>query len=368
MESDLVHRIAFSKVRGINMALAGQLLQRLDSEEAFFSMNARSIASVMGFSNRIFDDAYRKDLLERAAGEMSFISAHNIRPIYFTDPGYPSRLAQADDAPLMLYTLGNADMNTGHFMAIVGTRHATPYGIDFVKRLIGELKDILTAPVTIVSGLALGIDAAAHSAAIRAGIPTIGVLGHGFNTLYPSQNRAMAAEIARGKGALITEYLSSDPIHKGNFIARNRIIAALCDCTVVAESATKGGALITARLASGYDRDVFAVPGRTSDRYSAGCNDLIARNVAALVRNGTDIANAMNWPTKETATQQQSLFHDLSLEEQAVVDYLTQHGEARLNQLTIAANLPTGRMMSTLIDMEFKGLLLSYPGGKYRLA
>lgn len=368
MDSDIIHKIAFSRVRGINIALAGQLLQRLDSEEAFFSMSARRISAVMGFNNRIFDETYRQALIKQAADERNFIEAHNIKATYFTDPTYPSRLAQADDAPLMIYTLGNVDLNAGHFMAIVGTRNATPYGIDFVRRLIEELKNSLACPITIVSGLALGIDTSAHSAAIKAGIPTIGVLGHGLNTIYPSQNRTMAADMVRGNGALLTEFLSSDPIHKGNFIARNRIIAALCDCTVVAESAAKGGALITARLASGYDRDVFALPGRTSDRYSSGCNALIAQNVAALVCNAADIANAMNWPLKESVPQQQRLFQELTPEEQTVVDYLSHHGEARLNQLTIAANIPTGRMMSTLIDMEFKGLLLSYPGGKYRLA
>ena len=169
-------------------------------------------------------------------------------------------------------------------------------------------------------------------------------------------------------GALLTEYTSFDPIHKGNFVARNRIVAGLCDCLIVAESANKGGALITAGIASDYNRDVFALPGRISDRFSAGCNDLIARNIAALVTDASDIIKAMNWTVKETSAKQLSLFDSLSVDEQAVVDYLTAHGEGQLNQLSIALNQNVGRTMSLLIDMEFKGLLLTYPGGKYRLA
>lgn len=366
--SDLISRIAFASLCGINRVLAEELLSRTGDERTFFDMSERQLATVMGFRSQLFDDSYRRSLLEKAKVESDFVEKSGVKTLYFTDPGYPVRLNDAEDAPLMLYALGKYDFNVGRTVGIVGTRHATPYGIDFVNRLVADLASEMAEPVTVVSGLAFGIDAAAHTASLKAQIPTVGVLAHGLNMIYPAQHRSLAADMVRRGGALITEYGSGSPIHKGNFVARNRIVAALCDCLIVAESAEKGGALITARLASGYSRDVFALPGRTSDIYSVGCNKLIKNNVAALVTEAADVIKAMNWPLREKESTQRELFVELSSEEQAVMDYLTMHGEGQLNQLAIALNVNAGRMMSLLIDMEFKGLVLTYPGGKYRPA
>lgn len=364
----LEYRIAFSWLKGINRAMAIELLTRVGDEKEFFSLSQRALSSAMGFNSKIFEDSYRVSLLEKSRAEVHFIQDHNIGALYFTDPKYPVRLADADDAPLMLFSLGNCDYNAGRMVAVVGTRHSTPYGIDFVNKLVEDLKKKMSEPVTIVSGLAFGIDAAAHKASLQNQVPTVGVLAHGLNTIYPAQHRSMAAEMVRGNGGLITEYPSSAPIHKGNFVARNRIVAALCDCLVVAESANKGGALISAGLASGYNRDVFALPGRTSDRYSAGCNKLISQNTAALITSADDLLTVMRWPVKDVVPTTPSLFAELSPDEQSVVDYLTANDSAQLNQLTIALNQSVGKLMSLLIDMEFKGLVLAYPGGKYRLA
>lgn len=368
MEDTLVNRIAFASLRGINRVMAEQILSHIGDEQRFFDATESQLSAVMGLKSKLFDEAYRKSLIERGKREADFILSSGVRPLYFTDKDYPQRLADADDAPLMLFSLGNADLNHGRVISIVGTRHATPYGVDFVNRLIADLSSEMAEPLTVVSGLAFGIDAAAHSASLKLQVPTVGVLAHGLSTIYPAQHRQMAADMVRSGGGLLTEYASFDPIHKGNFVARNRIVAGLCDCIVVAESAEKGGALITAGIASDYNRDVFALPGRVSDRYSAGCNALISKNIASLVRDASDIVNAMNWPVKDSQPKQLTLFADLSPEEQSVVDYLTTHGEGQLNQLSIALNQNVGRTMSLLIDMEFKGLLLTYPGGKYRLA
>lgn len=364
----LVYRIAFSSLRGINVMLANELLGRMGSEEAFFKASQQSLSSAMGFTNRIFDASYRTGLIERAKKESDFIMANNIKPLYFSDEAYPCRLLEANDAPILLYTLGNCDLNRGHFMAVVGTRHATPYGLDFVNRFVDSLSAKSAEPITVVSGLAFGIDAAAHAAALKNGLPTVGVLAHGLNTIYPAQHRSLAADMVRSQGLLVTEYMSQDAVHKGNFIARNRIVAALCDCTVVVESASKGGALITARLASGYDRDVFALPGRTSDRYSKGCNALIASQMAGLVEDADGLIDAMRWSRKSDEAQQLSLFPELSEDEQRVMAFLQDKGEAHISQLTMALNMSVARMMALMIDMEFKGLVLAYPGGKYRQA
>lgn len=368
MEQDIVYRMAFAGIRGITPALADEMISRLGSEQVFFESSRRQLGAVMGSDNRLYDDDYRASLLREARVEVDFVDRNHIRALYYTDPAYPARLRQIVDAPLLVYTLGPADLDRGHFISIVGTRHATPYGIDFVNRLVADLKSRLVEPVTVVSGLAFGIDAAAHSASLKSGVPTVGVLAHGLNTIYPAQHRSMAADIIHSGGALITEYPSSSRIHKGNFLARNRIVAGLADCVIVVESAEKGGALVTARLAMGYSRDVFALPGRSSDPYSAGCNRLIANDTAGLITDASDLIRRMMWTEKPKESSQPALFRELTPAEQAVIDVLTRLGEAGLNQLATASGVSIGMLMSMLIDMEFRGLILSFPGGKYRLA
>lgn len=367
--SRLIHRIAFASLKGINRILANELLARTGgSEEDFFRLTEAQLASITGHKNRIFDNAYRNTLLEKATREADFIAAHSIKPLYYTDSDYPQRLTDCDDAPLMLYSAGDTDLNSNFFIGIVGTRHATPYGIDFTTKLIENLARSLPEPPVIVSGLAFGIDISAHKAALTLSLPTVAVLAHPLNTIYPSQHRHTAATIARGHGALITEYTTDVKTHPGNFIARNRIIAGLCDCVVVVESAEKGGALITARLAADYNRDVFALPGRISDRYSSGCNKLIAQNAAALITSADDLITAMSWTKNPQAEEQQTLFEPLSPQEQAIVDYLEQKGEAHINQLAVNLNITAGKLMGLLVDLEFKGIILAFPGAKYRLA
>lgn len=364
----IVYRIAFASLKGINRVLASEILGRVGSERDFFTASDSALASVMGVRSKIFDRVYRDSLLEKAAKEADFIAAHSIIPLYYADEAYPSRLADCEDAPLMLYGTGNCDLNRSVTIGIVGTRHATPYGLDFTERLVERLAGSLAEPPVVVSGLAFGIDIAAHRAALKHGLPTVAVLAHGLNTIYPAQHRQTAVNMVKSNGMLLTEFASSDPVHKGNFVARNRIVAGLCDCLVVPESAAKGGALITAGLAAEYNRDVFALPGRISDKYSAGCNRLIASNSAALICSADDLIDAMGLQRKPQEATQQSLFVELSPEEQAVVSYITEKGEARVNQLSIALDISVGKLMALLIDMEFKGLLLAYPGAKYRLA
>jgi DNA processing protein len=364
----LAYRIAFASLKGVTATLAGEILSRIDSEQAFFEAKSATLGSVMGFRSRIFDDDYRAALLDKAAREVDFIAAHNIKCLYFSEDDYPARLADCEDAPLMLFVTGDCDLNRRHTLGIVGTRHATPYGIAFTERLVTTLAEELEEPPVIVSGLAFGIDIAAHRAALAANIPTVAVLAHGLNTIYPAQHRQTAARIVKSGGAIMTEYSSADAVHKGNFVARNRIVAGICDALLVSESAEKGGALITARLAADYGRDVFALPGRISDKFSAGCNRLISNNEAALVTTPDDIVKAMGWTRKPKASTQQTLFNELSEEESAVVDFLTRKGEAQIGQISIALNQSTGKLLALLIDMEFKGLIIAYPGAKYRLA
>ncbi|MDE6491247.1 MAG: DNA-processing protein DprA, partial [Muribaculaceae bacterium] len=321
---------------------------------------------IVNSSAKIYESSYRSSLLKQAESEFDFINRNNIKPIYYTDSTYPGRLLECDDAPLMLYTLGNCDLNQARMVGIVGTRHATHYGIDFTNRFVDELASLIDNAV-IVSGLAYGIDITAHRAAMRNKIPTIAVLAHGLNTIYPADHRKDAADISHIGGMLVTDYRSCDAVHRGNFVARNRIVAGLCDCLVVVESAQKGGALITATIASDYNRDVFAVPGRIYDRFSAGCNKLIASNVAALVESAADVVAAMRWPIRPSHDPVPTLPIELDDDDRRIIDYLTDHDDATINRMTVDLNTPVAQLMSHLIDMEFRGLLTALPGGRYRL-
>lgn len=362
----LIYRIAFSTLRSLTPALAAGILERTGSEREFFALTEGQLSAMMGFSNRLFGSAVRSEAMHQAEAELAFVEDNAIRCLYFRDEAYPKRLLQCEDAPLMLYGLGDCDLNGTRFVSVVGTRHATAYGSDFVDKFVGELASLLDEKVVIVSGLAYGIDICAHRAALRAGLPTVAVLAHGLNMIYPSQHRHTAAEIARSGGCLLTDYRSSTAIHKGNFLARNRIVAGLSDALVVVESASKGGALVTAGLASGYNRDVFALPGRITDKYSAGCNSLISNHVAGLVSSAEDFCRQMRWPVKGSAQETPSLFVELTPEEQAVVDVMAERGEVTLSELSSRIDMPVARLMALLVDMEFRSLIINIPGGRYR--
>lgn len=366
VSEELVYRMAFAAVKGMSLRFASELLTRIGSERAFFNASSADLRQVTGSPAKIYDRDYRDSVLKQAEAEYGFITGNRIKPVYFTDPEYPHRLRDCDDAPLMLYTLGNCDMNQSRMIGVVGTRHATHYGIDFTNRFVDDIASMIDNPV-IVSGLAYGIDITAHRAAMRNKIPTVAVLAHGLNTIYPADHRKEAAEISHTGGLLVTDYRSCDTIHRGNFIARNRIVAGLCDCIVVVESARKGGALITASIASDYNRDVFAVPGRISDRFSAGCNRLVASNMAALAESAADVVKAMRWPVRPILNTEQTLPIELDDDDKIIVDYLTVHEDATLNRITVDLDIPVAQLMSRLIDMEFRGLLTAIPGGRYRL-
>lgn len=365
--AELLHKIAFSSIRGMNLTLARELLRLAGSEKEFFDMPESRLRYLTQSKARIYSADYRARALEEAAAEISFLESNKISALYFTDPRYPRRLLECEDAPAVIYTCGSLDLNELRMVGIVGTRHATPYGIEFTRRLVADLAEKV-GNVAIVSGLAYGIDIAAHRAALAAGVPTIGVMATGLNNIYPADHRADARRIVSDGGLLITEYGHRTPVHKGNFVARNRIIAGLCDCIVIAESAEKGGALITANLAAGYNRDVFALPGRVSDPYSAGCNRLIANSAATLIRNVDDLCRNQGWPLNapDEIPDSPQLPIELNSDEAQIVDFLTMNPDAGLQQLTAATGFTVSKLMSLLIDMEFRGLVLALPGGRYQ--
>lgn len=367
MYSELTYKIAFGSLKGMNFQLASELLSRVGSEQNFFSASHDSLKSILGFDSKLLDNDYRREILEKAVEETAFVDDNKINIIYFTDDDYPQRLKECDDAPALMYSLGNCDVNSNHVISIVGTRHATPYGIHFISELVEEISRRLPNTI-IVSGLAYGVDITAHKEALNHKLSTVAVLAHGLSTIYPAPHRSVAVEMIRKNGMLLTEYSHVAKMNRGNFIARNRIVAGLSECTVVVESGIKGGAMITANIANSYNRDVFALPGRNSDLYSQGCNHLITENMATLIQNLDDLVMAMRWETKPIEKEQPKLVINLSEEEQKVVDFLKDTGEGNINRISVETGLKIHRLVSLLVDMEFKGLLLAYPGGLYRLA
>ncbi len=359
-----VARIAFSKIKGINFSTASRLLGMLGSPEQFFTMQPAALQASCGIDRRICDTGYRQSLLDAAEQESIYIKSKSISARFVGDDGYPRRLADCDDAPAMLYSVGPCNLNCLHSVAIVGTRHATPYGLDFVKHLVADLAATVDSLV-IVSGLAYGIDVAAHRAALENGIPTVAVIAHGLNTIYPADHRDTAAHIVSQGGAIVTEYTSDSTIHRGNFLARNRIVAGLADAAVIVESDIKGGAMATARIASAYGREVMAVPGRTTDSYSRGCNALIADNTASIIRSSDDLIEATGWTTRPKTETQTVMTFDMTSEQKTVADYITAHPDHTVNDICIGLGISFSRLSAMLFEMEMADMIMTLPGGKF---
>ena len=312
-------------------------------------------------------DAVRK----RAEEELEYAERHAITVLTPLDDGYPRRLKECDDAPLMLFYKGTADLNATHIINIVGTRHSTPYGQDLVRRFVADLRT-LCPDVLIVSGLAYGIDICAHRQALDNGLATIGVLAHGLDDLYPTAHRDTANRMV-AQGGLLTEFMTRTNADKLNFVRRNRITAGISDACVLVESAAKGGGLITTRISKDYNRDVFAFPGPVGAPYSEGCNRLIRDNGAALITSAEDLVRAMGWEQDALLAQarrqgiERQLFPDLSADEQKVVSLLQKTNDLQLNIISVKCALPVGTVTSLLFTLEMKGVVKAFAGGTYHL-
>ena len=308
---------------------------------------------------------------QRAEEELEYAERHAITVLTPLDDGYPRRLKECDDAPLMLFYKGTADLNATHIINIVGTRHSTPYGQDLIRRFVADLR-MLCPDVLIVSGLAYGIDICAHRQALDNGLATIGVLAHGLDDLYPTAHRDTANRMV-AQGGLLTEFMTRTNADKLNFVRRNRITAGISDACVLVESAAKGGGLITTRISKDYNRDVFAFPGPVGAPYSEGCNRLIRDNGAALITSAEDLVRAMGWEQDALLAQarrqgiERQLFPDLSADEQKVVSLLQKTNDLQLNIISVKCALPVGTVTSLLFTLEMKGVVKAFAGGTYHL-
>ncbi len=371
IDKKLQNRIALSLIKGIGPKLARNLIAYTGSESALFEEKIPKLAKVPGIGpalEQLLRKTDRTELLKRAEQECHFIEKHNITPVFFSDSNYPRRLSYCEDAPLIIYIHGKAGYDVSKVIGIVGTRTPTDEGIDLCEKLIADLSARHPGTV-IVSGLAYGIDICAHKAALQNDLPTIGVMAHGLDRIYPSLHRNTAKEMLN-KGALITEFMSGTTPDRHNFVQRNRIIAGMCDALVVVQSARKGGALITAELARDYNRDVLAFPGRPGDTFSRGCNYLIKSNIAALIESVEDLEYALGWETgtQKPETIQGNLFATIDSEDQQkIMEQLIENKEMNLNILSLECGIPVSKLSATLLELEFKGLIKSKPGGVYRV-
>lgn len=307
----------------------------------------------------------------RAEVELEYDLRYGIEPITMNDDRYPQRLKNCDDAPLMLFYKGNADLNQQRVINIVGTRQCTPYGEDLIRRFITDLKQ-LSPRVLIVSGLAYGVDINAHRQALANGYETVGVLAHGLDDLYPTRHRETALQMIE-HGGLLTEFLTQTNADKINFVRRNRIVAGMSDACILIESKSHGGGLITTEISQAYGRDVFAFPGRVGDAYSEGCNKLIRSNGAGLITSAADFVKDMGWQDDATlmrAKQQgieRSLFPELSPEEELIVQILSKTNDLQINIISVKSNIDIGRLTSLLFTLEMKGIIRTLAGGMYHL-
>lgn len=367
LHTDLKYKIALSLIPKVGHITAKKLVAYVGSFEVVFKETKKGLMKIPGIGSIIADLIVNSDVLSKADEEIDFIKKNKITPIYYLDKKYPERLKHCDDAPILIYTFGDIDLNSRKIISIVGTRKATVEGEAFCKKLINDLKDREHNPI-IVSGLAYGIDATAHQAALDAGLLTIAVLGHGLDIIYPASHKKLAHNIKK-QGMLITDFPSKSIRDKNNFIKRNRIIAGLSDATIVIESGEKGGSLITADIANSYNRDVFAVPGRISDVYSKGCNNLIKTNKAAMLTSIEDLEYLLGWDSgkKLEQTIQRDLFVDLNKEEKIITEILKNHDELPIDSICLKSNMPTSKVSPILLSLEFMGIVKTLPGKKYKL-
>ena len=371
-EEETRYAIALTYMTGLSFATALILYRELGGAKAIYDHRHDIRDVVPDCSPRLAEVLKNWSApLEQADAELQFINKYNIQALPLADDSYPARLRECPDAPIIIYYKGTADLNQKHVINIVGTRHCTTYGQDLVRRFITQLKE-LCPQVLIVSGLAYGIDICAHRQALASDLETVGVLAHGLEKIYPTQHRDTAAQMIR-QGGLLTEYVSYSHMDKSNFVRRNRIVAGMTDATILVESAAHGGGLITAEIAQGYGRNVFAFPGPVGAKYSEGCNNLIRDNGAGLISSAEDFIKAMGWQSDALLQQaksegiERSFFPDLTDEEQAIVAVLDQEGDLQQNILSVKTNLPIGKLTATLFQLEMKGVVRPLAGGNYHL-
>lgn len=359
-----LHKIALTFIKGVGQATAKNLLAYCGSAENVFSATKKQLLQIPGIGEKTVEAILGTNALKRAEEELKFVEKHGIEVLFFSDENYPKRLKNCFDSPILLYFKGKANLNQQRIISVVGTRNATSYGKALCQQLIEALEPY---NVLVISGLAYGIDVAVHKECVGIKVPTIGVLGHGLDRLYPKLHKSIAQNMVLN-GGLLTEFPILTNPDRQNFPQRNRIIAGISDVTVIVEASRKGGALITAEIANSYNKDVYAFPGRTNDAFSEGCNFLIKTNRAGLINNPKDLIYYLGWDEQVMAKKPQvTLRLDLTANEQKVVDILL-NGQRAIDELAIELNMPQSKLAIVVLTLEMQGIIVSLPGKIYKIA
>jgi DNA processing protein len=365
MNSDLIFQLALCQVPYVGAVNAKKLVDHFGSAENIFSAHVRDIEAIEDIgpvkANKI---KHFRDF-RSAENEIRFIEKYRIEPLFLTDPGYPRRLLNCYDPPTLLFYRGNVNLNSSRIISIIGTRSSTEYGKSITEKLVQALQSY---EVIIVSGLAFGIDSFAHRSAIKNNIPTIGVLAHGLDTIYPPEHSALAKNMIK-HGGLLSEFKSNTQPDKHNFPSRNRVVAGISDATIVVETGLKGGSLITANLANSYHRDVFACPGRITDPKSLGCNLLIKSHKASLLTSPEEFIETMGWNDDKHAKQKKArqLFDDLNEHEQKIIDLLNDNAPMHIDELMFKSGMSNSLTASVILGLELKSIIATLPGKRFNL-
>lgn len=365
MANSLLYQIALTLVPNIGDIHAKALIHYFGDAEAVFKAPKKQLEALEGIGTIRAKSIKDFTDFTNCENEIKFIEKYKISPLFITDKNYPQRLLNCYDSPLILFYRGNADLNTSKIISIVGTRSNSEYGKKVCEKLIEDLAEL---NVLVVSGLAFGVDTLAHKAALKNNLATVGVLAHGLDRIYPTQNKTLAKQMTE-QGGLLTDFLSNTNPDRQNFPKRNRIVAGMCDALIVIESGIKGGSLITAELANSYNKDVFAIPGKTTDTKSEGCNYLIKQNKASLITGANDLVEMMNWKPKEKKPKKQrELFIELTADEKIIADILQQHEHIHIDELYFKSGLSSSAAAQALLMLEMQGVVLSLPGKIYKMA
>jgi DNA processing protein len=366
MQQDLLYQLALTLVPNIGPVQAKILLQHCEAEEIFHAKKAflekiEGIGPVRAASIAAFKD------FSKAEEEIKFIEKYKIKPLFLTDAAYPQRLLNCYDSPTLLYYKGDADLNALKIISIIGTRSHTDYAKQVTENIVAGLAQ---QNVTVISGLAFGVDGIAHKASIKNGLPTIGVLAHGLDQIYPAEHSGVAKDMIKNNGGLLTEFRSKTKPDKHNFPSRNRIVAGMSDATIVIETGIKGGSMITVELANGYNKDVFAIPGKITDNKSAGCNYLIRSNKALLLSDPAEILQLMGWEDakKKMKKPQREIFIELTKDEKTVIDLLKEKEIMAIDEINFRSGLSSSAVAAAMLNLELQNVILSLPGKLYRIA
>ncbi len=366
MNEELIYQLALTEVPHIGHVHARILVQQLGSASAIFKSSQSTLEKIEGIGEIRARSIKHFSNFNPAQGEIEFLEKYRVRSLFMTDKDFPQRLLNCYDFPVLLFYKGGANLNLSKIISIVGTRSNTEYGKQFTEKLV---KDLIEYQVMVISGLAYGIDAIAHRSALKNKLQTIGVVGHGIDQMYPPEHEGLAKEMVKAGGGILTEFRSGVKADKHNFPGRNRIVAGLSDATIVIETGIKGGSMITAEIANGYNRDVFAVPGKSTDHKSAGCNYLIHSNKAVLLTEATQLIHALGWEEKQKVKvpPQRQLFIQLSTEEKCILDLLSQKQLMHIDELKLQSSLSNSAIAAAILNLELQNVIQSLPGKLYKL-